>query len=399
MTANLLLNLVWDEARNLSSAPGDCKRVRFRKSVCRKCVEFCPEDAILLNPGPTITSKCSGCCLCLNSCPTGVFRTSQDSANRTLFEGGISLARDSRQQKREKRLLIHCGQAEDQDRPSFRVRCLGSLTENSILGAVLAGFEELILVRGDCSQCHLKYGDKLIGKSVAIAEALLASIGLNTFTLSLLMKKRVRASAVSRREIFSRFYSRPGSRPPRGGNPTHCELPGGDEGDTRHSTTRNLVRRLLEYPTVRNARSQGSRNALKFNPEFPWAQLRIDEKECSACGICCSLCPTGAISMRTTAGYDYLYFDGSSCNNCALCKEGCPENVIDFEENLAPEVLVEQDPQLVATVKLDSCVACGERIAAREGDVCSTCRKRQVQPQSLLFHASSRGRTPVQPGD
>ena len=123
------------------------------------------------------------------------------------------------------------------------------------------------------------------------------------------------------------------------------------------------------------------------------------EKECSACGICCSLCPTGAISIRTTAGYDYLYFDGSSCNNCALCKEGCPENVIDFEENLAPEVLVEQDPQLVATVKLDSCVACGERIAAREGDVCSTCRKRQVQPQELLFHASSRGRTPVQPGD
>ena len=74
MTAGFLLNVALNDAHNIRILPGLCKRLRFKKSNCRRCVEICPENAISLNQGPTISSSCTGCGLCQTVCPTEVFR-------------------------------------------------------------------------------------------------------------------------------------------------------------------------------------------------------------------------------------------------------------------------------------------------------------------------------------
>jgi formate hydrogenlyase subunit 6/NADH:ubiquinone oxidoreductase subunit I len=66
--------------------------------------------------------------------------------------------------------------------------------------------------------------------------------------------------------------------------------------------------------------------------------------------------------------------------SCSLCKAACPQNAIDFEENFSLAKILEDEPVVVARIKLTLCLICGEIITAGKNQLCPTCRKRQVRP-------------------
>ncbi len=387
-----ILKLALKEARNTFAVTAFCKRVRFRKSDCQRCLEVCPEQAISLNPGPSISSKCSDCGLCLNACPTEVFRNGRQVDRLLLNRAEVFLSKVQARNGR-KRLLIHCRQAEPGYRNSLPISCLGEITENSILGAAILGFDEVALTKGNCSQCRFKYGGKLLAKSMATARELLSGLGLGGITLRLIEKDRKKSQVMNRRAIFSKISVRMQTEAESDSRERKVrrQLPGRlkDQGGAWHSPKKDHLRELLE----RNGKTD---LVVKYSPELSGGRLRIEAGKCSGCEICSNLCPTGALSADKRGAQKLFHFVGSLCTNCSLCKEACPEAAVDFEDYLNLQDLVRDDKRLVARVQLASCIVCGEQIKASGSELCPTCRKRQV---SSLLIASARVRAPSSTGD
>ncbi|MBI4768574.1 MAG: 4Fe-4S binding protein [Deltaproteobacteria bacterium] len=51
---------------------------------------------------------------------------------------------------------------------------------------------------------------------------------------------------------------------------------------------------------------------------------KVNQEECSACGLCPDVCPVGAISQVGP-----YVIDKESCTECGLCAESCPSGAID----------------------------------------------------------------------
>jgi Fe-S-cluster-containing hydrogenase component 2 len=105
MTAGFLFNVAFNDANNIRVLPGLCKRLRIKKSNCQRCVEICPENAILLNRGPTISSSCTECGLCQNVCPTEVFRH-EWYTDRYLLNQAKAFLKPSRLQLSDKKKAV-----------------------------------------------------------------------------------------------------------------------------------------------------------------------------------------------------------------------------------------------------------------------------------------------------
>ena len=384
MATGIFLEVLLNQDHTISASPVFCGRVRFRKSTCQKCLEICPENAISLNPGPTINSNCNDCGLCQNSCPTEVFHNELHTDQYLVNQAKGFLGKDPQQIPGEKKLLcISCHRAENQDRNSLHLTCLGRITANIILGTALAGFDGVVLVKGICSQCRLQQGEKSITHSISASRLLLQSTGLTRFTIDIEEKEKKKEALLSRRDIFSNISNtikiKTASLVHHKEKAIRKKLTGISENKKhkRLSPGKEMLLSLLKQKRVVIP------IAAHYMSDFPWGKIKIDEHSCSACGICLAVCPTGAIFKEIKQEHHFFYFNGSLCNNCSLCREACPENAIDFEEDFAFAAIVKEQANLVATITVASCIICGDVITARKTTVCPTCQKRQVRPMHV----------------
>ena len=382
MTAGFWLNVVLNEAQNICASPGFCQHVRFKKSNCRRCLEICPEKVISLKPGPTINNGCTDCGLCQNACPTEVFRHEEFHTDLQLLnQARALLTKDRYQPQADKKILfIHCHRAEKQNNNFLGLPCLGRITANIILGAALAGFDEVELTKGICSQCRYQQGEKLLTNSIAVSRVLLEGVGLVNFTISIKQKEKNKRFPLGRREIFSvisdKVKNKAASFLYHREKAIREKLTQSPENksDRRLLPQRVLLRELLEQnrPEITMV--------VKYDPKFPWGKIKIEPKKCSACGTCAALCPMGAISKKIKNDYQLLYFGSSLCTNCSLCRAACPENAIDFEDDFTLADIIAKERTMVAAIQLSTCIICGEIITAQKNNLCSTCRKRQTWP-------------------
>jgi ferredoxin len=206
MTTGFLLNMALNEVQNNHAYAGFCKRVRYRKSNCRRCLEICPENVISLDPGPTINNGCTNCSLCQNACPTEVFQPELYTDPYLLNQAKTFLGSDRHRLPGEKkRLFAHCQRAQNQDANSLLLPCLGRITPNIILGAALLGFDEVALTRGICSQCRLHAGQKLFLNSITTFRILRKGAGLGQFKINIEQREKNKEVTLTRREIFSKI--------------------------------------------------------------------------------------------------------------------------------------------------------------------------------------------------
>jgi ferredoxin len=255
------------------------------------------------------------------------------------------------------------------------------VSENVIIGAALLGFDRVSLVTGVCSECRVEHGEELLSRSVTCATAVLESMALlENISIAVVQESGERERMWGRREIFSsvarhmRYHAALfGHRTERAIRGRLSRELGGEGRAETPSPRRELLRELL------GRSERASRAVIAYRRDFPWGRIRVREAECSACGVCARVCPTGAICEEAEKGSHYrLHFDASACTNCGLCQEACP--LIEFDELFALADIAGGQSRIVASVELSSCVVCGEVVPSGRGEACPTCKKRQVGP-------------------
>ncbi len=385
MTIGFLLDAFLDEAQHISLTSALCKRVRYRKSTCQNCVDVCPDNAITLSPGPSINDNCSNCGLCQNACPTEVFQNDVDMDQVLLKQVETLLSKDPGKEK--KCVFIHCNQAEKQDKTSQAIRCLGSMSENFFVGAALSGVNEMTLTKGHCSQCHLKNGEKLLSSAMKTSQALMESMRVEKFSLRLHEEQKDNNNdnnneeQLTRREFFSKIVHRVTDSAPSSlteqvdGKMSNKQLEMKD--GIRLSPKRKMLHMLIKHNVRGNTKANVNQQA------FPWKKMKVDEANCVACAICVNVCPTGALTKTFENNQIVRYLNNSLCTNCNLCQEACPEGVISFEEDYAVTDLIEDRTHVVARIDMTACAICGEISPARQGEICTTCEKRQISPMFM----------------
>lgn len=369
-----------------------CKRLRYRPSDCARCREICPEDAISLAAGPRVDERCSGCGLCLTACPTEVFRDPRDTEALFLRQATSLLRREP---AHPEQLIVRCHRAAREDRGVLDVPCLGSLSENVLVGAALAGFEGIILKRGRCSRCHLRKGGALIEDLVNNTRRLLASLALGGVLVGVTEQDRPAGERISRKELFSRIGTglrrRAAGVVPQGGGGADGAAGGGvasaDEGS--RSPGRELLRRLIK------ARPAEAFEPVRYAPGGRWGRLRVEARRCVACGTCAAVCPTGSLMAAREKGYYRLLFSSALCTDCGLCVEACAEDAIGHQEAWSLADLLAGEQEVLATIELTSCAACGDEIRAGEGQLCSTCDRRGLSPVPWGRPSANGSRVPV----
>lgn len=374
MVARALWSLARGGASSISVASELCKRTRFRQSDCRECLEICPDNAISLNPGPSIDNSCTECGLCQNACPTEVFRDELHTESY-LSDRATSLLGSTGGAEQEATLSIRCHQAVPQVGATLSFPCLGGVGENTILSAALSGFQKVVLIKGDCRVCRLQKGEAQLRDLISSARLLLDGTGFREIPIDLQSRQRNRDSGLARKGLFAVVSDR--VRHHAASVRYRRERPGADapekgsaEMGSRPSPRRTFLRQLLARVSSDQLREVRRATALR------WAEIAIDEGKCSACGTCVAVCPTGALEQATEDGCRILSFVRSACTRCSLCIEACPEDAVVYDEQWSLADLLEDGGRAVARIGLAACVVCGEVNPAAGGEVCTTCEKR-----------------------
>lgn len=121
------------------------------------------------------------------------------------------------------------------------------------------------------------------------------------------------------------------------------------------------------------------------DPPGPGILLRAGRGErqtgCTACRVCVSTCPEGALDLRLRDDVATLSLAPARCSGCRLCLDACPEDVLTlwrparWSEQLQGEAAIP-----LATVHTSVCDRCGVRFAGRADDVCEVCAFRIDRP-------------------
>ena len=329
-------------------------------------MEVCPEGAITLDPGPAVSQRCIRCGLCQTACPTEAFQGEMHSDQRLLGSIASTLHAVRRTAPREG-LSVYCREAEPPHRKSVAVPCLGSLTENFLLGAMLLGATPLVLVRGDCERCRLRAGKELFDKAMVAYAALASVVGLDSPVV--LPAQRSAPASTARRAFLARVTGLGNGNWPAPGTETLGTSQGPVTPDNGPTAGRALLQTLLrDVP--------GGSPPLRYDARLPWASLKIDQRHCAACGTCVNLCPTGAITRRIHHDRLSHFFSSALCVNCGLCQEACPQQAISFAPELDAHELVREGSQAITNIRLHACEICGDMLAEREDRFCITCQRR-----------------------
>lgn len=377
MAVGYLLRLAGSCSPKPLVSPDLCKRVRFRQSDCQKCLEVCPDAAIELNPGPSISDACSECGFCQVACPTGVFTGGRHSDDRLLDQLTSSCQRESSPTTR-RTARAYCQRAESPDAAAVRVPCMGLVGHHALIGAALSGVDELHLTKGRCSECRLAPGEALLENAVSSSRVLLEGLGLSDFQIQLEVAERRDEVRFGRRDIFSILGNGPRSsgagsskNTKRTGQASESKRLESRSPESGQTSTGHSLRRLLEGVDHRG-------EDIDYEAGLPWGRLRIDEDLCTACGTCVVVCPTDALGQAFEDPHQVFYFRSSHCTNCSLCQEVCPERAVEFEDRISVADILDESWEVVAEIELSSCILCGETIPVGEGKICPTCDRRRV---------------------
>lgn len=348
--------------------PSQCLRLRHKKSTCQLCLDNCPTAAIIFGESLEIDySRCQGCGICVNMCPTGVFELKELSYPTLLSTVG------------ERSVIEFACSLSPQGEGNVIVPCLGYLNEAVLIGAAVYGAQAMRFNITYCKNCKLTSGLRVAMRSLRRANKILALFEIPKKVLVTtngsggdysLRNNR----CYSRREFFSGLRKGTWDIVTRTIDSTLVD----GEGLARTRVTleprlpkkRTLLLehlKLLGQPATEQAKADN----------LPFAQVEIGDG-CDGCGMCAKFCPTGALRLHDDGKRKVMDFNSGRCLGCNLCSDICPRNIITYSAVINPYDIVADSRRILREYRKSACSQCGQtHIAATGSSLCLNCSKKK----------------------
>lgn len=336
-----------------------CAKVRNRNVACLKCADACTTGCISVVDGELVidAARCVGCGTCATVCPTCALEARHPSDAALLascekaMRGGV--------------VTIVCAQyalalGDLAERRAFgEVVCLGRVDEALVAQLVARGAREVRLLCGACDRCEQRYGRSTAELVADTATTLLGAWGSDA---QVRVSSELSADLLADGEMAAEAAARLEARFAHGcGNPRISEVAeayaDGTEADPLFSVTFEAANFQMPHvmadgtlPHFLPDRRERLLDALAElgDPQTDaistrlWGCVVIDGTKCSACRMCATFCPTGAIRKFDEADgtFGVEHFPGD-CVKCMSCHDICPEHAISVLDTVRAEYLVD----------------------------------------------------------
>jgi ferredoxin len=354
-----------------------CVRLRNRFSACMACVQACPVGALQADRPVSLNARvCTGCGLCRHLCPVGAF---------TGDDGVSALWTCASRLKNARTVELTCGFHPDPENGPPEADavigtdgCLAALGPSAYLGLLALGTSRVIVRLDACPACAMK-AQEGIKRAIAAARHLVpigdapwvttvTEHGGNEWTRRPVYSSQ--APPLSRRDLF-RLLAMDG--PAAAVRTLTMETPSGEKAPPRE---RQRLLNCLRQPLL------SSRLALEtvLIDSIPSARLAVDES-CTACGVCATVCPTGALRLTVTGTTYRLTVLTAQCTDCGICLDVCVPQALRREGPPTLADFLAEEPILLREGVLHRCRKCGTRFAGETSSgLCPLCDFRQQHP-------------------
>lgn len=374
---------------DIEFTPDKCLHSADRSSTCDNCVAHCPTGAITGPPIEHNTDRCVKCGLCLHTCPTGAFTGDDSRAN--LLAHVAALAQRGEIGALEFACKYHPAAEVGPADASGVLRlpgCLGALSPSAFVGLAALGADTVSLRLDRCRNCPLGHALAGIEESVVAARRLFDALGVPA-SIQLVTGEEDAGEWQTRpvadtggRPVFSRrgLFAGAGNQSPYATG----QALAADDSAARLGMPRERLRLLLAVERLPLEEQE-----LPADLGFTRMEATAD---CTACGMCARVCPTGA--LRMLEGDDdayYLVFRAGACVDCGLCLTYCEPGALHVGQTPTLADLLCAQPVVLATGSLRSCKKCGARFAGAENQtLCPVCEFRRRNPFGSRMPVGSR---------
>ncbi|MEF1291509.1 4Fe-4S dicluster domain-containing protein [Vibrio sp. M260118] len=316
---------------------------------CERCVDACPAGA-LSSEGSDKTGHrieinpylCQGVGTCATACPTEAIQYALPSPQDTqkFIERTIS---NYKQAGGKNPIVLICSSRHEE----YNVMALKVLPDNVIPVVV----EELPSVGIDSWFAAITNGAtqvlfaasrfmpetilRVLNNEVAIAQELLAQLGIEKETIDILYLESLREGLPT---LFAESF----------------DLQLGDlEGNKRQRLFTSLdALAQLRIPVE---------NVIEMPANAPYGAISCESKDCTLCMSCVAVCPTRALHTDGTS--PSLQFVEQDCIQCGLCTKACPEQVLSMTPRMNWDKQQRQQAQVIHQEKAAECIRCHKPFA------------------------------------
>lgn len=344
-----------------------CVRVYYRYADCDRCVQVCPSGAISIENDKVQINfqNCVECGACVGNCPTESFSIRGFDPNN--FVEAFSKAEEN---------LISC---------KLNVPCLSSLDSQHLATIALKKQSNITLDTGHCKECSIGKQLKVIQENVEEANYILSCGGQEFKVLKediafLPVEKR----ESSRRSILKLFAKKTAALAFWA---IEDKIPLSKESSQEERDYKNIVsEKVTPFKRLNLINSLSSVGVCSGQFEVSKVRFTSDkwiDNNCTNCGICGNICPTGAIA--TSDDRLKILFNPSLCIKCRICHDVCPEKCLHLQDNLSVESFIENNYKVLASHVMIACSECLVPFSYKgDSTVCPRCRKLEDEIRELL---------------
>lgn len=351
-----------------------CIRAHNHLSQCDACIRACPFGALEIGKPITLhASACVVCGACLQVCPVDAFSG----------DDGLGDLRDCLARLNTRVVELACARhpsAETGPADSTAIvriqGCLAMLGISVYVWILTRETEKLIVRLDACAQCQLGKIHPHISHTLSEARDIAASNAECLIQVSACgdgwIKRPVipaKNPLISRRDLFRVLA---GQAPQLVGQ----LLPFEGKTAANEKMPPRERRRLLN---VLQHTAERHRDTLTTVLTDGFTQLAASG-QCTACGACASVCPTGAMRMVMRDADFRLTFAIGACTNCGACLDLCEPKALSRVGVPTIDQVTATEPMLLVRGPLRRCRRCGARFGGpTPGVLCSACNS---QPDS-----------------
>ena len=331
----------FEKPRYFEHDPSICAHAVNGKTVCTRCIDACPADAII-SIGETIEvipQLCQGGGACATACPSGAmgyrYPRLADNGNRIRR----MLQAYAEQGGEHAVVVFYCETAFSQ--PPF----------DGQTQVFPIAVEEVASVGMDLSLAALAYGAELV---------------------ALLVDETAPAGAVRELEQQSQWAQK--LLAGLGIDPASISLI--RPGDSLPEINLGQVRQRAEYSMPDNKRQaiyqavdhlyreiDQSRELVSLPVGAPFGSATIDDQACTLCLACVSACPGRALQDGSNRELPGVFFIESNCLQCGACTQTCPEQAISILPRFIFDRETRNRQRMLHEDTPFACISCGKPFA------------------------------------